>query len=179
MSIRACMWAPIAALLVFGSAQAAAATQYPAAVQGRIDDMVKTCSELGKPMASPGLVTVVDLTGDGLPDYVFNEGAFQCEGAAALFSGSGGSQMAVLVGRPGGQAVEAFTHGTFGIHVDPDARPARVYLGVGGRVCGQRVTPDMPRAAYTACWRPLQWNARTHKMQFAPLSDIKPIEHFN
>ncbi len=179
MSTRAFAFGPIAALLVLGVAgSGAAAPKYPAAVQKRIDDMNQTCSQMGKPAASPGLVTVADLTGDGLPDYIFNEGAFNCDGAASLFSGSGGFQVEVYVGKPGGQASEAFGHGAFGVYLDHDARPAKLYLGVGGVLCGQHVTPDMPRAAYTDCWRPLRWDARARKMKFAPLSEIKPLDAF-
>lgn len=171
---RICRIVPIAALLVLATAQAQ--THYPAAVQSRIDEMKQECSGVGTPGKSPGLITAADLTGDGILDYILDEGAFNCEGAAALFSGSGGSQVSVYVGTPDGQAFDAFGHGAFGVQVDRTTKPARLYLGVGGPLCGQHVTPDMARAAYTSCMRPLQWNVGTRKMEFAPVSQIKPIK---
>lgn len=173
---RTCLIASTALLLGFGIAQAQSQVNYPAAVQSRIDEMTQLCSGIGTPLDSPGLVTVVDLTGDGIPDYVLNEGAFNCDGAASLFSGSGGNQMSVYVGRQDGQAFKAFQAGTFGVKVDQNARPARVYLAVAGPLCGQHVTPGMSHADYKGCLRPLRWNPGARKMEFAPLSQVMPVD---
>jgi hypothetical protein len=149
----------------------------PAAVQQEIAGMMKMCKDVGgKPMPSPGLLTIADLTGDPFPDFVVDQSAFVCDGAASLFAGSGGSQVSVYVGTQNGQATEAFSSGTFGIKIDKDAKPAKVKLVVGGPLCGQKVTSKTPMAAYKNCWRPLVWSAAAKKMEFAPLSAIEPFK---
>lgn len=179
------MTIPVAALalltlaLVAGEsrAQGQAQKKLPQAVQKELAEMLKTCRDAGgKPMKSPELLVVAELTGDGLPDFVINQGAFNCEGAASLYSGSGGSQMSVYVGTPDGQAQQAFSTGSFDVKVDKTARPATLQVVVGGALCGQRITASMPRSAYKSCWRPVQWNAKARKMDFAPVSQVKFIQ---
>lgn len=158
-------------------ALAQAAKKLPQVVQQALGEMMKDCKEAGgKPAKSPGLLTVADLTGDGLPDFVIDQGVFNCEGAASLFSGSGGSQMSVYVGTPNGQASAAFGAGAFGVKVDKDAKPARLLVMVGGPLCGQRVTAKTARSDMKSCWRPVVWDDRARKMQFAPVSQIQPVQ---
>lgn len=165
----------LALLAVHAAAQAR--RQLPALIQKDLAEMARMCKEAGgRPGRSPELLTVVDLTGDGVADFVVDQGAFNCEGAASLFGGSGGSQVAAYVGRPDGQAVAAFASGSFGMRIDKAARPARLELQVGGPLCGQKVTPRMARAEYRGCWRPVLWNARTGKLDFAPVSQVKPVQ---
>ena len=95
---------------------------------------------------------------------------------AASFSGSGGSQVSVYVSTPDGQAFEAFTSGSAGVKVDRTSKPAKLFLGVGGPLCGQRITSDTPRSEYKGCWRPVDWSDKTKKFQFAPVSKIQPLK---
>jgi hypothetical protein len=166
-----------AILLSFGFAQAQAPKKLPVAVQKELAEMMKTCRDVGgKPMKSPDLLLVADLTGDGLPDYVIDQASFSCEGAASLFSGSGGSQISAYVGTPDGQAFQAFSSGSFGVKIDKEDKPARLHLVVGGQLCGQRVSANMARSDYKSCWRPVNWNARNRKLEFAPVSQVKFIQ---
>ncbi|MDE2270493.1 MAG: hypothetical protein KGJ94_00740 [Xanthomonadaceae bacterium] len=172
---RACVVVSFVLLTGVGSAWGRSPHGLPAVVRAKVAEMDKTCRQVGaKPELSPHLVIVADLTGDGVPDFVIDEGAYQCRGAASLFSGSAGSQMSVYVGTRDGQAFKAFSRDDFGVKIDRSANPARLYVGVGGRLCGQQVTPDMSLADYTTCWRPLVWDAKHRNMAFAPISMIKP-----
>jgi len=149
----------------------------PTAVQKALGEMTALCKESGgRPGKSPDLLTIADLTGDDQPDFVIDQAAFICEGAPSLFGGSGGSQVAVYVATADGQAAPAFAGGAFGVRIDKDAKPARLSLIVGGPLCGQKVTSNTPRANYKSCWRPLVWNAGSRKMDFAPLSQIRPVQ---
>lgn len=177
--MRFAVRALLGSLLCLSSVAALAQAQkkLPILVQKEIAEMVKMCKDAGaKPAKSPGLLTVADLTGDGLPDFVIDQAAFNCDGAASLFSGSGGSQMSVYVGTPDGQAFQAFAGGTFGVKVDKEAKPARLELVVGGQLCGQKVNAKMARADYKSCWRPVLWNAGSRKFDYAPLSQARPIQ---
>lgn len=168
---------PLAMLFLAGVAQAQAQKKLPLAVQKELAEMVKVCRDVsGKPMKSPGLLTVADLTGDGLPDFVINQGAFNCDGAASLYSGSGGSQVSAYVGTPDGRAFQAFSSGSFDVKVDKSVKPAKLQVVVGGQLCGQRVTANMPRSEYKSCWRPVDWSERKRKLDFAPVSQVKFIQ---
>ncbi len=173
--VRACIC--LAFALPTLSTLAQAQKQLPISVQKELAEMMKICKDTGgKPSKSPGLLIVADLTGDGLPDFVIDQAAFNCDGALSLFTGSGGSQVLVYVGTPDGQANQAFAGGTFGVKVDKESKPARLKIIVGGPLCGQKVTPQTPRANYKSCWRPVQWNASTKKLDYAPLSQIEPVQ---
>jgi hypothetical protein len=149
----------------------------PAPVQGVLAELKQMCEDAGgKPAASPGLLQVADLTGDGLADYVLDHGSFNCDGAASLFSGSGGSQMSVYVGMPGGQAKQAFTSGTFGVKLEKGSAPARLKILLSGELCGQKVTERMSRAEYKSCWRPVVWSPRSKAFALAPVSQIQPVQ---
>ena len=164
-------------LLLLGQVAAQAPKKLPVAVQKEIAEMVTMCRDVGgKPMKSPDLLIVADLTGDGQPDYVIDQGVFNCEGAASLYSGSGGSQMSAYIGTPDGQAFQAFSSGSFGVKVDKEAKPAKLHVVVGGPLCGQKVTPKTSRSDYKSCWRPVDWNAKSQKMDFAPVSQVKFIQ---
>lgn len=175
---RTCVIASTALLLVLGSVRAQTRTKYPAAVDARIAELAKECHGFGKFVASPGFVTAVDLTGDGVPDYILDEGQIGCEHAASMFQGSLGFSVEIFAGSANGGAAEAFSHGVGALHLDKDSNPATLYLMVGGRLCGQHVTSDTSFSNMENCWRPVRWNAATRKMELAPLSAIKPDSAF-
>jgi hypothetical protein len=167
----------VATLLVATYAQAQLTKKLPLTVQREIAEMEKICREAGgKPANSPGLLTVTDLTGDGLPDFVIDQGVFNCEGAVSLFAGSGGSQMSVYVGDSTGQASKVFDSGSFGIKIDKTQTPAKVLVMVGGHMCGQEMTATTPRSDLKSCWRSVDWNEKTKKMQFVPVPQVLQIQ---
>lgn len=164
-------------LAMAGTATAEGQRKLPAAVQKELSEMVTMCREAGgKALKSPGLLTVADLNGDRLPDFVIDQAAFVCDGAASLFGGSGGSTVSAYVGTPDGQAAPAFSSGAFGVKVDKAASPAVLEVIVSGPMCGQKVTPATPRSAYKSCWRPLVWDAARRQLDFAPLSRSRPVQ---
>ena len=59
----------------------------------------------GKPVApSKNFLVKADLNGDGQIDWAIDEAEFNCDGAASMFSGSGGSQIYVFAGKGGNEA---------------------------------------------------------------------------
>jgi hypothetical protein len=159
-----------------GAALAQAQQKLPLSVQHELSKLAKMCKEVGgKAVQSPGLLSIVELTGDQFPDFVIDQGAFNCEGGASLFSGSGGSQVSVYAGTPDGQAMQAFSGGASGVELDKQSKPAALKIRVGGSLCGQKVTPETPRWAYKACWRQVLWSAEKRSFVYAPLSKMEPI----
>lgn len=128
------------------------------------------CREFGTPGDKSGLLQTADLNGDGVTDWVLDQGVYVCNGAASLFGGSGGSQVSVWAGRRDGGASQPFSHGAFGAKVEN----GRVWLSVGGELCGQN-TAGRSRAEYQGCERPLVWNTRSAAFEFAPVSAVRPV----
>lgn len=149
------------------SSNALAAPSLPASVREVVKAMHADCRSVGgKPGASPGLVSTVDVNGDGRMDYVVNTAAFDCQGAASLFVGAGGGgSVEVFVASADGSATSAFQHGADGLRVEQ----GQVWLAVGGPLCGQKPTGDTPRSDMQTCWRRLQWDAGRRSLDFAPL----------
>ena len=162
--------------LGLGASAAMAAPALPAPVKAHIADMRAQCKDVGgRPERSPRLLQTADITGDSRADYVINEGEFDCDGAASHFSGgSGGASVSVYVSDAAGSAKQAFTHGVSGVYLERSGQTARVWLGVGGPLCGQ--TQFRSRAEAEVCWRPLQWKGG--KLDFAPVSQKRPYSAF-
>lgn len=150
----------------------------PTIVQSEVNEMVKSCSELGgKFTRLPELLTTVDLTGDGISDYVLNQGAYQCDGpGASTYSGSGGSQVYIYVGSSDGQAYLAFFSGAFDVKINKATKPAKLQIVVAGKLCGQRNTEKLSNSQLKSCWRPIEWTKSELKMDFASLSQVKFIQ---
>jgi hypothetical protein len=158
-------------LLALCLSSALAATPWPAPVRAVVDAMEAECRGAGgKPGDSPGLVTAVDLDGDGRSDFVIDTAAFDCDGAASLFGGSGGSAVEVFIATADGRAKSAFEHAAFGTRV----AQGQLWLAVGGALCGQAVTAETARSEMQACWRPLRWDAKRRKLDFGPLDSVRP-----
>lgn len=158
--------------LAFSSA---AAAKMPEAVQQARQETQQMCQEAGgKFSATNAYIQQADLNGDGITDYVMDDAQISCEGAESLFAGSGGSAVTVFAGTQNG-AAKVFSQNVFAVKLERDRRPPRLYLGVGGKLCGQKNTEDMSNAQLSLCLRPLRWDAKRHVLDFAPLAEKKPL----
>lgn len=172
----------IALLTLLGVAGAAVAQEkapvhrsgLPETVDAHIRDMVDACKRAaGKPVSDP-TVEHGHLAAE-LEFWAINEATFQCEDAASYFSGSGGAQVLVYLSVDGGPATQAFTHGAYAMTIEHVGDLSRIWLGVGGQVCGQAGRPTHAQAIH--CDRPLNWDARARTLDFAPLADIRSPDH--
>jgi hypothetical protein len=153
-------------------ALAAQPVPVPPQVSAYAKQMGDSCRQVGgKPGSSPHLAQRGDLNGDGIADWAIDEGGFDCEGAASLFSGSGGAQVVVFIATRDGGARKAFEHGAFGMRMEQAGGHTVLWLVVGGPMCGQRNARS--RADMINCDRPLVWDARHRRMEFAPLSRVR------
>ncbi len=167
------------AVLLLGmlhTAQAQSSGKLPPAVQEELAELFQMCREAGgKPHAQKSMLLRADLNGDGIGDYVLDPDGLYCDGAASLFSGSGGRIITVFAGTPAGNARVVFEHGADDILLERKAVPPRLYLGVGGELCGQRVTSKTSRAQFQSCLRPLQWDRFSQTFDFAPVSQKRAM----
>lgn len=156
------------------AAPARAAVPVPPQVSAYARQMANTCREAGgKPGPSPHLAQRGDLNGDGLADWAIDEGGFDCEGAETVFTGSGGggAQIVVFIATRDGGARKAFEHGALGMAMERQGGRTVLWLVVGGPLCGQHNAQS--RADMISCDRPLIWDARRHRLEFAPLSQVR------
>lgn len=148
----------------------------PPIVAQAVEEMRKSCREVdGKPLSKDSdFVDQADLTGDGLVDYVLDQGKFQCEGAWSLFSGTAGSEVTVYVSTSAGSAMVAWDLWVHGSELEKKGPKPVLYVNVSGAACGQKAAAS--RADEMACQRPLQWNAAKKQMDYASLSEIRPFK---
>jgi len=161
----------------FGTALAKEPTPVPAIVQAELNEMIRTCRDFkGRFIRSPDLLTAIDLTDDGISDYVINQGAYNCDGdGASIYSGSGGSQVMVYISSSDGQAYLAFSTGAYEMKINKTTKPAKLLVVVRGELCGQRNVENLSNAELKACWRPLEWKKSALEMDFAPVSQVRFI----
>lgn len=157
-------------LLALGSSVAAAGIRVPNLVSSYENGLAAQCREVGGTPAepSPGFLIRGDLNRDGIGDWALDEGKFNCTGAASLYGGSGGSQVVVFLGLPGGGAKQAFQHGAFGMRLERVGTAETLWLEVGGSLCGQSAPASLADATF--CYRPLVWDQEHERFAFAPLS---------
>lgn len=150
--------------------------KWPQEIQEYVSSMHTACNEIGTPgNSSNDLVQSADLNGDGLADWVLDERAYSCEGAASLFGGgTGGSQTVVWAGLPGGVLSKSFEHANFGIEITVRHVHPTLFFQVGGPLCGQ--SENVSRGEMIGCLRPITWNTRQQIFEFAPLSQIEPLK---
>lgn len=127
----------------------------------------------GEPAERPGFVTLVDLTDDGLVDYVVDLGELDCLDMWPPWRGAHGWWIGIFVARPDGTAIKAFEGMTDQVTIERELGLARVFLGVGGTYCGQD-TAGVPFSGMRSCRRPLNWNGQTNAFEFAPLAEARP-----
>jgi hypothetical protein len=151
----------------------AAPAPLPKPVKDAVAAVAAVCTEVdGKPNTTDA-VKRADLNADGHEDYVLDVGSVNCDGAASIY-GDREKGVFVYVGDGKGGAVEAFNGSSFGITLEGTGSSAKLWLSVMGADCGKK--PAASFAEENFCERPLQWNAKTRKFDFAPLSAAKIIQ---
>jgi hypothetical protein len=166
------------ALLSVAEVSQAQSPRVPSEIAAYENTLADECRQLGgtpRGWTSAGFHQQADLTGDGIQDWIFDEGGYQCDGAASIYCGSGshGCQVKVFIGLPKGNARLAFENGAFGFSIERKGSAAVLYLGVAGPLCGQRDLRDFASAIH--CDRPVLWNSATRQFEFAPLSSVRHV----
>ncbi|MFB9264571.1 hypothetical protein ACFFWD_15555 [Bradyrhizobium erythrophlei] len=146
----------IVAMLAAGNALAEDARppfdagKYPKDVQRALADAGKECKfqDGGNVTFAPDTVQTVDLTGDGRLDYIIQFGDAKCAaGTRAVFCGSGGCLINILVTLPDGRVRKVFDNyvRSFSIRPDPAEKataPRSIAFELHGAYCGGHGTPS-------------------------------------
>jgi hypothetical protein len=170
---------PLAALAIacaagtLVAASAAAEAKLPGAVAAELQPNADLCREVGGTPHMAGAVKSADFTGDGKPDHVLYLGWIRCDGAASLY-GDREKGLSVYIGDGVGGATAAFSAMVFDAEIEGEGAAAKLWLTVSGGQCGKPPAPDFARESF--CDRRLDWNAKTRKFDFAPVSTVRMIE---
>ncbi|URW76180.1 hypothetical protein M9980_02815 [Sphingomonas donggukensis] len=167
---------PAVAALLWTSCAIAQPSPWPAAVRGAVAKATQVCREAGgRPGRSPELVKTVDLTGDGIADYLVDWSQYDCVGAAsAMANGQDGSAIEVLVGLRGNAAVSAYGNSVYGAKVETAGGRNRLWIDLAAMDCGQNAR-GVPFANWQFCSRELVWSPATRKFALAPMAQKRRI----
>lgn len=145
----------------------------PAAVFSDLAAIAGECTGAGGKAHTQEAVKRADLNGDGKEDYVLDVGSIGCEGAASIY-GDRQKGVTVYVGDGAGGARNAFSAWVYGATLQGTGAATRLWLTVSGQECGRKPAADF--ASESFCERYVQWNAKTQKFDFAPVSTVKMIQ---
>ena len=128
-------------------------SEYPAEVQTAPGYASEECKahDGGEATFAANTVTTLDLTGDGRNDYIVQFGDTQCAaGTRAVFCGSGGCLMNILVTLPNGKVRKVFDGYVRSYDIRPGpSKPTQGSRTIGfelhGAYCGGHGTPSCPR----------------------------------
>jgi hypothetical protein len=163
----------LASQVVLAPGAEAAEPKLPAAVAAEIKGAADICREVGGKPNTKAAVKLADLNGDGKIDYVVDVGSINCDGAASIY-GDREKAVVVLVGDGKGGARNAFSDNVFGASIETKGAIAKLWLTVSGRQCGKKPARDF--ASENFCDRALQWNGKTAKFDYAPVTSIRMIQ---
>lgn len=151
----------------------AAAPKLPATVASDLKTIAEECNGVGGKAMSDDAVRLVDLNGDGRDDYVLFVGWIACEGAASAY-GDRAKEVRVYAGDGAGGASKAFADVAYDAQIQGAGTDAKLWLSVSGMNCGKKPAATFAEEAF--CERPIAWNAKTGKFDFAPVSAIKMVQ---
>lgn len=162
-------WLVAALLALFFAAPAS----LPASVATELKSFTDLCREAGGTPVADDSVKTADLNGDGHADFVLFAGNVRCDGAASLY-GDREKAITVYAGDGKGGAVPAFQGAVFGAQLEGSGAATKLWLTVSGGTCGKPPAPDF--ASENFCDRAIQWNAKTRKFDYAPVSTVRMIQ---
>lgn len=149
----------------------------PMEIRRAVNEANTLCKESGgKPGQSSKLIKFVDLTGDGVIDYVMDLAFYDCEGAAsAMSAGQSGNAITVFVGGPNNSATRAYQGVSQGTEIVTVAGKPRLHLVVMGADCGQKHSAKRAFSDVAVCTRPLNWDGAKRQFVLAPLREVRPF----
>jgi hypothetical protein len=122
---------------------------YPPDLRNALHFAIEECTRQGGGEVSfaPDTVRKLDLTGDGRDDYILSFGDTECAGREAVYCGSGGCLLNILVTLPDGRVRKVFGNyvRAYDIRPDPAARssvPRTIRFVLHGAFCGGHGTPS-------------------------------------
>jgi hypothetical protein len=123
---------------------AAQSPAYPKEVQAVLDHATKSCLEEGgtKTEFSAEDIRKIDLTGDGRDDYIVHLQNAQCAEREAVFCGTGGCDLEILVANQDGSYKSIFAQRVRGYEIKPGGGARTIRFQLHGTYCGGHGNPS-------------------------------------
>ena len=149
----------------------------PMEIRRAVNEVNALCKDSGgRPGRSSKLIKFVDLTGDGVTDYVMDLGYYDCQDAAsAVSAGQSGNAVTIFVGGPNNTARKAFNAVSQGVEIETKGGAPRMLIAVMGPDCGQRNAASLPMSQVAVCMRPLRYDPVRQVFVLGPLSEKRPF----
>jgi hypothetical protein len=132
------LWMILALTLAAFSVAAAAEMKYPKEVEAQFEYARQECkdAEGTKITVGPGAVRKIELSGDKRDDYVVDMREIDCEGGKAVYCGTAGCNLVILVAKPDGSYVTVFDQRAHQYTIMPGTGPRRLKFHLHGGYCG-------------------------------------------
>jgi len=154
----------------------AAPPKLPATVANDLKEIADECNSFGAKAMTDDAVRLADLNGDGRDDYVLFVGWIGCQGAASIY-GDREKEVRVYASDGAGGASKAFAGiGAFDARIEGSGTTAKLWLTVTATSCGKKQTASFAERSW--CERPIAWNAKTGKFDFAPVSSVRMLTDY-
>ena len=154
----------------------AAPPKLPATVANDLKAIADECNSFGAKAMTDDAVRLADLNGDGRDDYVLFVGWIGCQGAASIY-GDREKEVRVYASDGAGGASKAFAGiGAFDARIEGSGTTAKLWLTVTATACGKKQTASFAERSW--CERPIAWNAKTGKFDFAPVSSVRMLTDY-
>ncbi|MEF0938601.1 hypothetical protein [Rhizobium sp. BR 362] len=142
---------PMIAAVALACSIDASAQSLPQPVQAAVDDATKDCK------VEKGFVTIKDVNGDKVPDYILDTGRVVCGGARSC--GSAGCVTQIFASEPDKSYKSVFNDYVQGMKFVQIAGRSAIRLTEHGSACG--------RAGSDTCYLTLYWNGSDFKPEQA------------
>ena len=170
----ATVFAAAACAAILGPTAFGAPPKLPAVVATDLKAIAEECTGVGGKAMTSDAVRRADLNGDGHDDYVLFVGWIICDGAASIY-GDRAKMVQVYAGdAQGGAAASTFAEMAYDVRLDGAGSAAKAWLTVSGMQCGKKPAANFASEAF--CERPVAWNGKTRKFEFAPVSTVRMIQ---
>lgn len=117
----------------------------------------------GRPGDMRKAIVAADVTGDGLVDWMIDDGNYRCPGSNdAMSGGNGGVDVDIYAGQADGSAKLVFREMVFGVRFDRVGTRHEAVVRVGGSYCGQK--GEFSRGTAWGCELPLLWKGGALRM---------------
>lgn len=141
-------------------------------MQAALDDIARTCTEVGGTPALDRAVVLAELDGQQGADHVVFTGWARCDGAASVF-GDREKGVELFTGLDAGTR-PPFAGTAYDVRIERDGGRDRVWLTLAGPDgCGTSPAADF--ASENFCERPVTFDGSSKAFVLAPTSEVRMI----
>lgn len=145
----------------------------PSEVLDEVGELDGVCSDHGGKPGQPNWVEHAVIGPDQLEVWVLDEGRYNCEGGA-LWPGHRGSGISIYGRLPSGKIKKVFAVTALEMSIQSAGSAPRIWIHGWGETCGlPEPETDEEWATRKTCQRPLNWDGKSQKMVFAPMSEVQ------